>query len=453
MSSRGTYNSSGNRFFNTNGEDLGDLPQSGRLYGVLEADTHGYDDDGRSAEPIYMECVDADWLDSLGITSASRPELFFKFVQLRVVEVKDESLLATHFYTGAPAGTQVWFEMHYQVRHDGTQNASLYLGLYTEGTPVRLEKFFAIDSDSRVEALSRLFGSPLEREESREQELLQSIRQQARHCHAVAVYDVGQGSCQAMLHGRFNDPLYPILYFDFGGGALANLSTFPTGLSNMCFSEVDAIVLSHWDWDHWSSAYRFPNSMKLPWIVPPVAEKPVQTTFAFELAKANADQVVVFDSPPGTIVQIGDLTIGRCWGAKSNDSGVAALASVRDKMKQLHRCLLPGDCDYQHLPSNFLVPASWGLVMTHHGGVLRSDSLPIPGTVSVMACSAGPNNTYDHPRQPTIKAHTIAGWPQPVLTGTGGSRPLHLLLSPDMGIASRPGVCLRWPTGCMSAFR
>ena len=80
---------------------------------------------------------------------------------------------------------------------------------------------------------------------------------------AVAVYDVGHGNCHAAL-----DEHAPVLYFDFGGGVLANRRTFPAGLTQFCFSYEPPIVLSHWDWDHWSSANRDTRAYARTWILP-----------------------------------------------------------------------------------------------------------------------------------------------------------------------------------------
>jgi hypothetical protein len=46
------------------------------------------------------------------------------------------------------------------------------------------------------------------------------------------------------------------LYFDLGGAVNGNLGTFPPELRRFCFSTHPPVVLSHWDWDHWSSASR-----------------------------------------------------------------------------------------------------------------------------------------------------------------------------------------------------
>jgi hypothetical protein len=56
---------------------------------------------------------------------------------------------------------------------------------------------------------------------------------------AAAVYDVGQGGCNAALSSGT-----PSLYFDFGGGVLANRNTFPMPLTTFCFRRQPPIILS-----------------------------------------------------------------------------------------------------------------------------------------------------------------------------------------------------------------
>jgi hypothetical protein len=58
---------------------------------------------------------------------------------------------------------------------------------------------------------------------------------------AAAVYDIGQGACNALIGGG-----RPTLYFDFGGGVRGNAPSFPPQLRKFCFSFAPPIVLSHW---------------------------------------------------------------------------------------------------------------------------------------------------------------------------------------------------------------
>jgi hypothetical protein len=69
----------------------------------------------------------------------------------------------------------------------------------------------------------------------------------------ITVYDVGQGNLNALWEADGAARLY----FDFGGGVTANKSTFPKKPGKLCFAEQPPVMLSHWDWDHWSSAGRF----------------------------------------------------------------------------------------------------------------------------------------------------------------------------------------------------
>src|SRR5262249_38991336 len=83
--------------------------------------------------------------------------------------------------------------------------------------------------------------------------------------HAIVALDVGQGNATA-LSGDVGDIA---LYFDFGGGVISNTKTFPKNHAHFCLRPAMPIVLSHWDWDHWSSAERAgSSSYDCKWIVP-----------------------------------------------------------------------------------------------------------------------------------------------------------------------------------------
>jgi hypothetical protein len=57
----------------------------------------------------------------------------------------------------------------------------------------------------------------------------------------------------------------PCMYADLGGGVIGHATSFPADFKRLCLTPT--IVLSHWDWDHWSSAGRFPAAQTMTWIV------------------------------------------------------------------------------------------------------------------------------------------------------------------------------------------
>src|SRR5580693_2107998 len=45
-------------------------------------------------------------------------------------------------------------------------------------------------------------------------------------------------------------------------------STWPTAMTGFCFANSPPIVLSHWHYDHFSAANRFPIARTMSWIAP-----------------------------------------------------------------------------------------------------------------------------------------------------------------------------------------
>lgn len=443
MSSPAHKRLSGNRFFDPPGETAMDFPRKGKLYAAIESEEDDEKNGGKGGpwydEPLYFECFDAAWVGArdVNVVYAGRIDDFYDDIPLRVVELKDRALMATYPFTATP-GAIIWFVMEYVVVGENDANALLYSGLFADGVPVRLDNLFAISKgdiyfahDSRS-VLPDVSGSG-------SLELTAFLNEMsAIRCSGVAVYDVGQGACQAVLQD--GNTAHPALYVDFGGGVLGNKKTFPSEFTHACFSAAPAIVLSHWDWDHWSFAPRVFDALGANWFVPPIPDKPVQKTFAAKLKKNG--RLHIWDVAPGTTLQMGDVELGRCYGRTTNDSGIAVLVTMRDN-SGLKKCLLPGDVDYRYLPGAFVAQQTWALVISHHGGKLKSSAMPTPAHDSVTVCSAGSGNTYKHPFVATFNAHTSAGWGWPVSIGLCYPRPSHAVISPQFGVRMQLGRCHR----------
>jgi hypothetical protein len=216
---------------------------------------------------------------------------------------------------------------------------------------------------------------------------------------SAAVYDVGQGGWNALLRQGV-----PVLLVDIGGGVLANLKTFPPDFNAFCFAGHPPVILSHWDWDHWSSAVRFPESQALMWLVP--RQGSLGPTHAvFLAALRSCGEVHAFPDGPahiGARLEIQQATGGR---SNRNESGLAVIA--RNGHGQAF--LFPGDAGYAvlKLPS----PVT-SLVVPHHGGRTRSSKQSLPLSDGLDAGRAvfsyGAGNTFRHPSKRSVELHT--GW-------------------------------------------
>lgn len=72
---------------------------------------------------------------------------------------------------------------------------------------------------------------------------------------AVAVYDVGQGNCNAIV----DQNSYPRIFFDYGWAPnfhAKSRPSLPLQLHCLDFCVTAPVVLSHWDMDHWSYAIK-----------------------------------------------------------------------------------------------------------------------------------------------------------------------------------------------------
>ena len=267
---------------------------------------------------------------------------------------------------------------------------------------------------------------------------------------SVAVYDVGQGNCNAVLNGCG----IPSLYFDFGGGVLGHRNTYPKGLSDFCFTEFPSIVLSHWDWDHWSSAMRTRGARvsathcTVPWIVPRQRLGPVHRGFLAQLRN--------FLIWPMTLrsLQVGNVVVCRCHGPKTNRNHSGLALRFRPEWSLGDGVLLTGDCDYPHLPISLVNGRQYDvIVIPHHGGNLRPRSVPPSpptGASYVRWCvSCGGSNQYGHPSQSAISAHTSAGWPMNSLlrtcdrVRTKAGPAGHIWIEPHRAVPRAPRCCFR----------
>ncbi len=221
----------------------------------------------------------------------------------------------------------------------------------------------------------------------------------------VIVYDVGQGNCNGLRSSCIVS-----LYFDFGGGTQANLTTYPTNLA-FCFTQQPPVILSHWDWDHWASGARHQNATYSKWIVPRQRLGATHAQFASRLL-SKGNLLIWPDALPHLSFAFGKVQ--KCNGSGRNDSGLAVLV---DTQLGTRSALLPGDARYSVIPDNGDGNLDC-LVMTHHGGKAHESFVPAPAnpTTSKLICSVGNGNHWQHPLGPTMTNHASAGWGGPVRT-------------------------------------
>jgi beta-lactamase superfamily II metal-dependent hydrolase len=335
----------------------------------------------------------------------------------------------------------LWFEAFL----DWTdQQDRIYHNLFQEAAPVALKKarYLEPEEAARLDAAFTLDGlaqgeSPIKAQLSRIKGAIDW----------VSVFDVGQGNANALCDHNET----PLLYYDLGGGVQKHATSFPSGLTDFCYAADPAVILSHWDWDHWSSGARFPSASLRKWIVPNQWLGGVHATFAASLH--GAGNLLVWPTHT-TMISSGQVTIRKCTarGKARNHTGLAVEVTGPSGEAPI---LLPGDARYSAIPG--AVGRNYtSIVASHHGADMGSNLLPIgrslPGARTVYSFGAG--NKFKHPTSIAKTRFNGAGWPQPAIAReTCALRPRlgHVGLSWTAG-APLPGHRCAQP-GCAVSLR
>jgi hypothetical protein len=375
------------------------------------------DVDADSRGVLLLDSVDADWLDQVGDEIAWLGDSSLSHDAGRRISVV-EAPVEPDEDVCRPEGS--WWELSFE---GSAFEVSHYLNLFAPPLERQIDRPRPLGR-AEVELVERVTGLDACPDASAAR--IQEVLSIGRPVDAVAVYDVGQGACNALLHDGV-----PLLYFDAGGAALRDTWTFPNALQSFCTSFHPPVVLSHWDWDHWSSARRDRALMHRPWIVPrhDGSLGPVHTRFLGELIEAG--EVLVWPSGLSSL-GVGGLTVSLCTGSPRdrNNSGLA-MALDGPQGEEEKRMLFPGDSAYQ------FVRGSRGdftsVVVPHHGGRTRSRWLPgcDGAPCGRLVYSYGLNNSYGHPFADVEEDHA-ATWKTALHTahrGAGGLGHVHLYWS------------------------
>jgi hypothetical protein len=257
-------------------------------------------------------------------------------------------------------------------------------------------------------------------------------------CTYVAVYDVGQGNCNAII----NDDEVPLIFFDFGWAPNFHAKSRPPQIPNFAFRDeavTAPVVLSHWDMDHWCYAIKAsafnpaslttkhewkPEALRRFWIAraPQILEHqlgPLSQNFfaALQANKLLPSLSSILLWPDG----VERIPFDAGWleacstpnprRSDRNNSGIAMFVHPRWADAAI---LLTGDADFPSIPTvrrrGSLRLA--GMVAPHHGATISTYAipLPMPGTPSRLVMSVGSENSYGHPKREAIDAYIDRGW-------------------------------------------
>ncbi|WP_201005658.1 hypothetical protein [Pseudomonas cichorii] len=217
----------------------------------------------------------------------------------------------------------------------------------------------------------------------------------------VRVVDVGHASFSAIHQDKTVGS--PVLgYFDVGGPVFFHHRTFPA-----IFQEASRVptsgfvVLSHWDFDHYSLAMsQIPALRQLDWYAPDQPVGPNAASLQARLgSKLTLLSVLSYSVGPGLFLWKGTGT-----PTDRNSSGY-----VMQIIRVGGNVLLCGDMPYAMLPSGVGNQFA-AITVTHHGGGFTG-SPPSPlGSGSIAAVSYGIPNRYHHPNHVSIGLHRSGGW-------------------------------------------
>lgn len=237
------------------------------------------------------------------------------------------------------------------------------------------------------------------------------------------VHNIGQGSCNTVefytgMKGKDNFKLF----YDIGISKYTNkdpnYGRYLTTYSKFIFNKYDAVIISHWDQDHYAGVCQDENGviLKKVWIVPDFGLSPnlLRITYIID----NYGMLVrIANSLKGFLYRKDDLFLFKGDGSVKNDNGI--ILAINNGEKNL---VAMGDASYDCCSafiSGFSLNASRKafekidfLIVPHHGADVSGNINFIP-KVSVKTSGAirpsdaiisvGYNQkNYGHPRNSTV---------------------------------------------------
>ncbi|KEO51126.1 hypothetical protein [Thalassospira permensis] len=220
----------------------------------------------------------------------------------------------------------------------------------------------------------------------------------------IVVYDVGQASFCGLTRTNYNGEIEAICFFDVGLPLPFNKKTEPKSRTKPVCSEDTLIILSHWDYDHFTLGRREQRKTKFQWIAPTQYVGPGTLRFVNRLLQDNKLLLINQLRKP---IATHEIHLSRCNGpiADSNNSGLALSYKLNHGT-----VVLTGDANYDYVTFRKNAKVA-GVTVPHHG----SPGTSPPKTLVRSNCpkaivSYGDGNTYGHPDEPTLYAHMNDGW-------------------------------------------
>lgn len=386
------------------GGERSEGPRERRVYGFLEAVSRPEEGRRYARMDLVLDAVDADGFDS-GDAADRAPE-YLSIVRIMTTPKR----LSTLFSIDDDLTEGSWFLVHL-ASQPGQPRAWILDATADYGGPVIRTNVVGIEpidipppspvppaKAARLNELLAWCSVQISRDVPEPMEFTASASSQLH----VRVLDVGHASCSAIHFSEWPDPDSGIIgYYDAGGPVFFHHRTFPKIFDEQRRIPRDGfVVLSHWDFDHYSlAATKLKGLQSLRWYAPDQKVGPnaarLQVTLGHRLTLMNANLVGIC---PGV----------QAWKGTASPSDRNNSGYVLRLMGQVGAILLTGDVGYDHIPGHAKADLS-SLAITHHGGA-GCGNPPAPFRIGNAAVSYGKPNRYGHPSSTDIRVHQTLGW-------------------------------------------
>lgn len=389
---------------------FGDMSERRRYYAFVEAVVDALEGNNYSRGAILLDCVDAQQF------SEDRPS---HPVDLAYVRIVTTAAVLTHRYGLEDSPKEGdWFVIETDASVSGPLAWILSAANDYQGPPIstRLASLAPLPSDIAEFESRQLEGfslGPLRHDASILMAFCQSRAAddsdaaEARLAFAsaglsrlqVRVVDVGQASCNAIHPVRnANSPV--LAFFDVGGPIYWNRASFTNraALKRMQVDPSCFVMLSHWDFDHYSLAYHeLPQLRECRWFAPKQQVGPNAKRFQLLLG----ERLGFLNSP--TVGLSGGAILHKGQGSATDRNGSGYVLRVDRPREPI---ILTGDVSYSLIPPAAIADVT-ALTIPHHAG---PDPATPPTIGGRAVASYGVPNSYRHPCSKVVSSHNASPW-------------------------------------------